>query len=182
MKIKLTNVRISFPNIFKPKAFEEGQDASYGETFVLDKVKQKELITQIRTAVNDLATDYFKGKIPPMVTQKHPLRDGAEKEDLDGYGDTMMFCGARNKTRPTVVDRALNPLTEEDGIIYGGCFVNATVRAWVQDNKVGKRIDFQLRAIQFLKDGPPFGQAPVKANEEFDSLDGNNDSDDDMLD
>lgn len=180
MNIKLTNVRLSFPNIFKPKAFEEGQDATYGASFIMDKTKHAKLIKEICAKVDELATEYFKGKVPPMVKQKHPLRDGSEK-DTDGYGDEVMFVGARNKQRPTVVDRALNPLTDEDGIIYGGCYVNATVRAWVQDNKFGKRVNFQLRAIQFVKDGEPFGQAPVKANEEFDSLDGDEDDGDDML-
>lgn len=180
MNIKLTNVRLSFPNIFKPKAFEEGQDATYGASFILDKTKHAKLIKEIRAKVDELATEYFKGKVPPMVKQKHPLRDGSEK-DTDGYGDDVMFVGARNKQRPTVVDRALNPLTDEDGIIYGGCYVNATVRAWVQDNKFGKRVNFQLRAIQFVKDGEPFGQAPVKAEEEFESLEDDGDDGDDML-
>lgn len=177
MKIKLTNVRLSFPNIFKPKAFEEGQEASYGATFILDKSKHGALIKEIRAGVKEIAEEYFKGKVPGMVAQKHPLREGAEKEELDGYGDDVMFISSRCKARPTVVDRDMTPLTEEDGKPYGGCYVNATLRLWVQDNKFGKRVNAQLRAIQFVKDGPAFGQAPVNADEEFENLDGEGDGD-----
>lgn len=180
-KVKLTNVRLSFPQLFKPKAFEEGGELSYGAAFILDKTKHAKLITEFKAAVAEIANEYFKGKLPPMVKQKHPLRDGSEKE-TDGYGDGVMFIGSRNKKRPTVVDRDMSPLSEEDGKPYAGCYVNATVRLWVQDNKFGKRVNCQLRAVQFVKDGEPFGQAPVDANEEFDSLDGDGDDDsDDML-
>jgi hypothetical protein len=177
-KIKLTAVRLSFPQLFKPKAFEDGGEVSYGAAFILDKTKHAGLIKEFRAMVKEIASEYFKGKIPPMVAQKHPLRDGSEKEDRDGYGDGVMFIGSRNKKRPTVVDRDLSPLAEEDGKPYAGCYVNATLRLWVQDNKFGKRVNCQLRAVQFVKDGEPFGQAPVDANEEFDSLDGDDDSDD----
>ena len=169
--IKLTNVRLSFPFIFEAKAFEEGGNASFSASFILDKEKHAGLIKEVKAKVNELANEYFKGKVPGSVKQKYPLRDGAEKEEVDGYGESIMFLSARSKTRPTVVDRQLNPVTATDGVIYGGCYVNATIRPWVQDNKFGKRVNFQLRAIQFVKDGPAFGQAPVVAEEEFESLD-----------
>jgi hypothetical protein len=175
--IKLVGVRLSFPNLFKPKSFEDGGEAKYSAAFILDKSKHAKLIKQIRMTVDDLAEEYFKGAVPKMVKQKYPLRDGAEKEDMDGYGDGVMFIGSSCKQRPTVVDRDVNPITEEDGVIYAGCYVNATVRPWVQDNKYGKRVNFQLRAVQFVKDGDPFGMAPVNAHEEFEALDEDDDDD-----
>lgn len=169
--IKLRNVRLSFPNLFKPKAFQEGQDAKFGATFLMDKEHHAPLIKELKTAIAQLANDYFKGKVPPMVKQKYPLRDGSEKEDLHGYGDGVLFLSASSKRRPVVVDRKVQPLAEDDGVVYPGCYVNATVRPWVQDNQFGKRVNFELRAVQFVKDGEPFGQGPVIAEEEFDALD-----------
>ena len=60
----------------------------------------------------------------------------------------------------------------EDGRPYGGCYVNATVRLWAQDGvknpKWGKRVNAQLRAVQFWAEGEPFGESSVDAADEFD--------------
>jgi hypothetical protein len=61
-------------------------------------------------------------------------------------------------------------LAEDDGVLYSGCYVNMTVTLWTQDNEYGKRVNANLRAVQFVKDGEAFGVAPVDAEEEFDEV------------
>lgn len=164
--VKLPAVRLSFPHLFKPHAMEEGQEPKYSATFLLDNEEHGKLIDQIEALIDRLALDEFKKKI----SFKRCLRDGNEKLELEGYGDGKFFIPAARKTRPAVVDRDLTPLTEEDGKIYAGCYVNATIRLWVQDNNWGKRVNAELRAVQFLKDGESFGAGPVKVEDEFDAL------------
>lgn len=164
--IKLPAVRLSFPHLFKPHAMEEGQEPKYSASFILDNDKHGALLDKIESTINRLALDFWKKKTP----FKSCLRDGNEKADKEGYGDGVSFISASRKTRPAVVDRQVNPLTEEDGVIYAGCFVNATVRLWVMDNKFGKRVNAELRAVQFLKDGESFGAGPVVAENEFDAI------------
>jgi hypothetical protein len=61
-----------------------------------------------------------------------------------------------------VIDRDTKPLTAADGRPYGGCFVDASVDIWAQDNSWGKRINAKLRWVQFRGDGDAFsGGAPV---------------------
>lgn len=166
--VKLKNVRISFCNaLFTAKSFE-GSDPKFGSTFILDKKEHAPLIKQIEKKVSELAKAKWDGKIPGQM--KSCLRCGSEKDHLGGYGDEVMFISANNKKRPAVVDRQVNPLAEEDDVIYAGCYVNATISLWVQDNKYGKRVNAQLRAVQFLKDGESFGAPPVDANDEFEAL------------
>jgi tripartite-type tricarboxylate transporter receptor subunit TctC len=55
-----------------------------------------------------------------------------------------------------VVGRKLEVLTEDDNKPFAGCYVNATIRLWAQDNQYGKRINAQLRAVQYVKDGAAF--------------------------
>lgn len=183
MNVKLKNVRLSFPQLFVPKAFSsEGDDEKeprYGASFIMDKVKNKAEIKAIKDAIEELAQAQWKGKIPGSL--KRCLRDGAEKDETDGYGDEVMFLSASCKKRPSVVGRDLSPLTEKDGIIYAGCYVNATIALWVQDNKWGKRVNARLRAVQFCKDGDVFGEAPIDPNQEFENLDDDGDGDDDLL-
>lgn len=165
--ITLPNVRLSFPHLFTPHAMEESQEPKFSATFLFDNVEHAALLDRIDAAIDRLALDEFKKKI----TFKRCLRDGNEKSELEGYGDGKSFITASNKARPGVVDRRLNPIAESDGIIYAGCYVNATIRLWVQNNQWGKRVNAQLRAVQFLKDGDSFGAGPVDPTQEFEAID-----------
>lgn len=166
--IKLENVRLSFPHLFTAHAMEEGQEPKFSATFLMDTTVHAKTIELIEKTIERLALDEFKKKTP----FKSCLRDGNDKAELDGYGDGVMFINAARKTRPPVVNRDPNvAITEADGIIYAGCWVNANVRLWVQNNKWGKRVNAELRAVQFVKDGESFGAGNVKAEDEFTSLD-----------
>lgn len=164
--VKLPNVRLSFPHLFKPHAMEEGQEPKYSAALLLDNTRHEKLLDQIDKLIDRLALDEFKKK----VNFKRCLRDGNEKMDLEGYGDGVSFISANRKTRPVVVDRDLTPIAGDDGKIYAGCYVNATIRLWVQNNQWGKRVNAELRAIQFVKDGESFGAGQVNAEEEFDAI------------
>tara|TARA_R110000772_G_scaffold32454_2_gene79439 strand:+ start:562 stop:1128 length:567 start_codon:yes stop_codon:yes gene_type:complete len=103
------------------------------------------------------------------------LTNGDDKTDdsgetLEGYGGQLVV-GSRSYVRPTVVDRnPKNRLTEEDGKIYSGCFVNAFVAIWAQTGEYGKRINCQLQGIQFDGDGDAFGGGKAADPSVFDSL------------
>lgn len=151
--ILLKNVRLSFPQIWTPKSFAAGQDPRFNANFLLDKDGQADQIKKLRDAIEAVAAEKWKGKKPGGL--KICLGDGEEK-DYDGY-DGSMFVSASTKVRPVIVDQKKNPLAEEDGKPYAGCFVNAAISLWAQDNQWGKRINASLDAIQFVKDGEGFG-------------------------
>lgn len=165
--VKLNNVRLSFPALWQPRV---GPDAnskpSYQASFILDKKANAADIEKVRAVIAAIVKESFKGKQPPKIC----LRDGSEKPDVDGYGDGVMFISARSDKKPEVVARNMEKLIESDNKVYAGCVVNATVRLWAQDNQYGKRINAQLRAIQFVKDGAPFGEGAVDVTKEFTAL------------
>lgn len=168
--IRLANVRLSFPSLFREKKFA-ATDAkgSYSATFILDKKTNAKEIAEIKRSIDLLVKDTFKGKHPGV--NRVCLRDGSEKPDTDGYGEGVMFISARTDKRPQVVNRDLTPLTEEDGKPYAGCYVYATIEIWPQNSQqYGKRINAKLRAVQFSKDGAPFGAANIDVNKEFQPL------------
>lgn len=162
--VRLNNVRISFPALFEPKSFQ-GSKAKYGATFLLDKKNNAAEIKAIQDGIKACIADTWKGKAPGSL--KTCLRDGAEKDHLDGYTEEVMFLSASSEKRPSVVKRDLTPLVAEDGMPYAGCYVVATIRLWAQDNQYGKRVNAQLRAVMFYKDGEPFGEKPIDASSEF---------------
>jgi hypothetical protein len=156
----LKEVRLSFPQIWTPKSFAPGQDPRFNANFLLDKDTQADQIKKIKEAMNAIAEEKWRGKKPAGL--KLCLGDGAEKE-YDGY-ENSMFISASTKVRPTIVDQRKNPLAEEDGKPYAGCYVNAAITLWAQDNQWGKRINASLDAIQFVREGDPFAGKRVTAD------------------
>lgn len=173
MKIKLPNVRLSFPSVFQKASFN-GNETKYEATFLLNKKEHAEVIQQIKDAIAEKVKNDLKGA--KLAPDKICLRDG-DLADYEGY-DGHMSLKASNSKRPTVVAKDKSPLTEDDNVIYGGCYVNAIVELWAQDNNYGKRINANLLGIQFHKDGEPFGGGGVSIK--ADDFDDFGDSDDDF--
>ena len=171
-KIILKNVRISFPSLFKKGSFN-GEETKYEATFLLNKEEHADSITEIKAQIADLVKSNLKGSKVPA--DKICLRDGDEVE-YDGYaGCFSIKCST--KKRPIVIDRDRSPLTEDDGKPYGGCYVNASIDLWVQNNAYGKRINSTLLAVQFAKDGEPFADGSTGDINDFDMIT----DDDDMF-
>lgn len=158
-QILLTNVRLSYPNLFKPYAMEEGQEPKYSASLILDKRAHSSLIKKLDKLIDEHVQKFWGGKVPRSALKGVCLRDGMEKADKDGYGEEVVFVPASSTRRPTVVDRNKQiPLVETDGRPYAGCYVNAIVSLWKQDNKWGKRVNANLSVVQFVRDGEPFGE------------------------
>ena len=185
--IRLENVRLSFPELFKPRKFQDNEDSQprFEASFLYDTnssavrvfniVNKKREGEKLYEGERGLA--YLNHSIKKAIDTKWPgktkgvkicLNDGNEKE-YDGYEDVWVISAA-NKIRPTVVDQRGRPITAEDGSIFGGCYVNAIVGWWAQDNKWGKRINANLDAVQFLRTGEPLG-ITVVGSDAFDSVD-----------
>ena len=169
-KIVLKNVRLSFPQIWKPKAFAEGQEPKFQAAFLIDpaNAEGKTLLGSLKAEMKRLAIEAFGEQIPKDL--KFCVTSG-DLKSYDGYKG-MMVLSASNSTRPTICNRKLEPVAEgDDQAPYAGCYVNATITLWAQSNQWGKRINANLRAIQFVKDGEAFGRGPVEAEDEFEPLD-----------
>ena len=160
MKIKIQNARLSFPSLFNTATFGGEDTGKYESTFILDKTEHAKVIEQINKAMGELAKERLKGKLPPA--DKLCLKDGddLEREEFQG----KMTIKASTKKRPLVIDQEKTPLAEADGKPYAGCYVNAIVSLWAQDNQFGRRINAQLDGVQFRADGEPFGDGGISAD------------------
>ena len=173
MKHKLKNVRLSFPNLFQ-KAVFNGAETKYEATFLLSKEDHAEVIAAIEKDISErIKTDLKGSKLP---SDRKCLKNGDESE-YDGYEGCMSFKAGSQK-RPMVIDRDKSPLTEDDDKLYAGCYVNAIVELWVQNNRYGKRINANILGVQFAKDGEAFGGKGESGSvDDFDDL---GDDDDDF--
>jgi len=164
MKVKVANVRLSFPSLFHHATFGGESTGKFEATFILDKKDHAQVIDQIKAEISRMMRDELKTKVP---SDKICLKDGDES-DKDGYQGCYTIK-ASTKKRPLVIDRDKSPLTEEDNRIYAGCYVNAIFSLWAQNNQYGKRINAQLDGVQFAKDGEPFADGGVSVSE-FDAF------------
>lgn len=158
-KIKVARTRLSFPSLFRTAKFGEEDTGKYEATFVLDKVKHAKEIDQIKAAISALMAEN-KIKVP---SDKLCLKDGDESGRPEFEG--AYTIKASTKKRPVVIGKDRAPITEDDNVIYAGCFVNAIMSLWFQNNQFGKRVNAQLDGVQFAADGEPFGDAGVSVDE-----------------
>jgi hypothetical protein len=172
MRVILKNVRLSFPDIWEPATFQGEGKAAFGASFLIPK-DNKPLLKEINAAIDAVAKDKWAAKADAILKamraqDKSCLHDGDNK-DYDGYQDSF-YLSARNEARPTIIDRDKAPLTKTDGRPYSGCFVNAIIDLWAQDNQFGKRVNASLAGIQFYKDGDAFSGGRSASADDFDDL------------
>lgn len=175
MSIRIENVRLAFPALYKPKAFAGGAEdtAKYGATLLISKT-DTETIQRVKDEMLAAATKRWEKtaqkNYDALVAQdRTALRDGDIKEQYDGF-EGAMYISASNNAKPIVIGKDRAKLEEDSGLPYAGCFVNASIEFWAQDNKFGKRINATLRGVQFVRDGDAFsGSAPASVDE-FDDL------------
>jgi hypothetical protein len=172
-KLKLPNVRLSFPDLWVPKSVKNS-DPKYSAHFLIDKAEQEELIKTIKGKIWFVAKEHWgpekAKKICGGKKFEMCLHEGSEKDDLDGYTEDIMFLTSSSPRRPLVIDRDRSPLTADDRRPYGGCYVNAIVRFWVQDNQFGQRVNAELMGVQFFKDGEPFSAIGRISEDDFEDL------------
>lgn len=177
MKVKLKNARLSYPSLWKARAGMQGDDGKpsdprFEASFILREKEDADQIKELRAAAVTMLKAKYGENYPKGFKLCVRRGDEDNKVDVDGYGPGTMFVTSSSKNKPQVVHRDPTvPVSEADNVIYGGCYVNASLRLWLQDNKFGKRVNAELLAVQFYKDGDRFGEAPVNAEEEFDNLD-----------
>jgi hypothetical protein len=163
-KIKMQGVRLSFPSLFNTSKFGGADTGKYEATFILDKKTHKAVIADIIKVIDALSKEELKSKVP---SDKLCLKDGDEMGRDEYQG--MYTLKASTKKRPLVIGRDQSPITESDNAVYAGCYVNAIVTIWAQNNQFGKRINAQLDGVQFNRNGEPFGDGAVTVNE-FDAF------------
>lgn len=181
-RLMLKNVRLAFPNLFEPSTVAGEGEPRYSAAFILPADHPQ--IKDIQAKIKAVATEKWKDKADAQIkalekTGKIALHDGDEKPNYDGFpGNLFISASAKVSARPTVIDQNKAPLTERDGKLYAGCFVNVSLDFWAQDNSYGKRINAQLRGVQFLRDGDAFSAGRPADSDEFEEATAGADADD----
>ena len=184
MPTMLKNVRIAFCNsLHKPEQVNgEGQYRRGAVLLIPEDDPQKAMLDKV---IEDAIAAKWPDakKRAPIVAELQKkdricFRDGNDKaEKYDGFAG-MWALSANGKGGDTpeeagqviLLDQAKQPLTVASGKPYAGCYVNASVEVWVQDNQWGKRVNCTLRGVQFVRDGDAFGGGAPASADEFEAV------------
>lgn len=127
-KVVTDKVRFSYVNIFRSRAFQEGQTAKYSICLLIpkeDKATVKKIRAAIEAAIQDGISSKWGGKKPGNL--KLPLRDGdEERADEAPEYEGMYFLNANSTQKPGIVDKDLNEILDPDEV-YSGCWGRASI-------------------------------------------------------
>lgn len=181
-RILLKNVRLAFPNLFEPTTVAGEGKPRYSATLLIPADHPQ--LDEIRAAQSAIATAKWGAKAAAITKgldkqDKLALHDGDTKSKYDGFpGNFFISAAAQENAAPTVIDRDRTPLSVKSGRPYAGCFVNASIELWAQDNNYGQRVNAQLRGIQFYSDGDSFSAGRPADADEFEEVTEGADADD----
>lgn len=181
-KLVLRNVRMSYEHVFTPTKFDDNSDPKFGTTAIIPKNHPdlKAARTAFLEAGKETFPDAFSGAGWPRG-YSCGLKDADTEVDQNGTllaEKNPAYAGcyileANSSKRPLVMNRNKSALTEEDGVIYSGCYVNLSLNiAGYTFGKVKKGVKAYLNGVQFVADGERFGQ---DVSSDFDDLDGDAD-------
>ena len=177
VQLRLNNVRLSFPSLFKATAVKDGDKPAFSAQFIFPPEHPD--FPALKKALVDVATGKWGAEGPAMVGQlmaadrccvkRGDAKTAEDGKPLDGYAG-QWFVSARSQTRPTLIDANKKPLAESDGRLYSGCYVNVVVAIWAQTGQYGKRLNAQLQGVQFAKDGDSFGGGRAASPDAFENI------------
>lgn len=161
--VKLTNVRLFYPSLFKKEEYKGTPTDYFGTKLILDPVENKDSMDKINEEISKKVKELKLAKLP---SDKACWK---ESENLDLAG--LWELRSKTKFQPTIVDQGKNDVAEESGLIYSGCVVNAIVSFWQSPNTPGgKRVGCTLHAIQFVKHGDALGGGGKMSKDVFDEI------------
>lgn len=153
-------VRLSFLNVFKPRALQDGQDPKYSACLLIPKT-DKETLKAIKDACDAArlaSAALFGGKVPDKL--KLPLHDGdGEMPNGGDYGDEckgMWVLNCSSKQQPGLVDRRCNEILDQSEL-YSGCWGRVDLNFFAYNTGGNKGIGAGLNNIQKVRDDEPMG-------------------------
>lgn len=178
-RLMLKNVRIAYvEGLWEMKKYDEGSKPKYVATFLIPKDHPD--VKKIKEVMLAVAENEWSGKGAKMLAAllnngTTCLRDGDTKSDNPKFFNNY-YINARSSTPPVVLDQNKQPISELSGLLYSGCYVNASLQLWAQSNKkFPPRINAILRGVQLVKQGEALYSGGPASIDEFDVIESSND-------
>lgn len=169
MSVKLHNVRIAYTRLFEPKLNQSKTAEEYSACLILDpdEPTTQNLIDEVRAVAEEkwgpkASALLDKGKL------RSPIHDGDEDREDDPAFEGRLYCNAKSRRQPGIVDRKVQPIIDQDEI-WSGCYCNVTVSVYAYDKPENKGVGIGLNNLQLIATGERLSGAP-SAEEEFEVI------------
>lgn len=168
-RVTTGKVLLSYAYLWKPKADPDRPDEKpkYQCQIRIDK-KDKQTVAAIKRAIKaveaEMITKVFGGKTPKKAI-KNTLKDGDVEKDEEEY-EGIYYMNVSSNRRPPMVDRHLEPITDEEEI-YSGVYARVCLNFYYYDRKDGKGITAGLESIQKVANGERLGGGGGNVEDDF---------------
>lgn len=167
-KVVFGPCRLSYTHLFEKYTPEGGGDGKYMTNVLIPK-GEKKTVEAINKAIDAAKKAGIVGKWGGKEPKKldMPLHDGEEKDDEVYEGH--LYVNAKCSTRPGIVDRQKNPITDEEEI-YSGVWAYVSVTFYPYDVNGNRGVACGLNNIMKFKDDERLG-GRTSAEADFEDFD-----------
>lgn len=165
--------RVSFPELFQPKAVNPGDDPKYSVTLLfrpedMDEAQLK-LWNQMKANAQKECKEAFKGAGIGDEYRGKPLSSPFKRSDdkPDWFPPGFVIVRFTTKRKPDVVYGDKSPIEQASGDLYAGCYAHVSYKVFSYDKSGNRGIAFGLGNLQKTGDGERFGDSS-SASEDFD--------------
>lgn len=151
-KVVTGKVRLSYVNVFQPRASMPGQEPKYSICVLIPKTDTA-TVNKVKAAIQAAAEAgkaLWGGKVPAV---KLPLRDGDAERDSPEYKGHW-FINASSKQRPGVVDASVQPILDASEIVSGD-YGRVSLNFYPYAQQGNRGVGAGLQNVQKLADGEP---------------------------
>lgn len=170
--VRVDNVTCSYPHLDKPWKKNEKDREKFSVTGLAPKETHGDAKALLVEVINSLLASNKMGKIGAehKFVRNGDTEDGPLKPETEAM---WIIKASENPDRaPKVRDERTKVMTPAEILkrIYAGCVINILIRPWAQNNEHGKKINANLIAVQFVKDGTRIGEAAIDDDDAWDEL------------
>ena len=152
--------RAAFPAVFAPDDYEG--TSRFGITVLCPKGGQSAKL------IEATAESLIKASAVKRIGDDKRCYSDGDDYDYDGHAGCLVLK-AYNVQRPHALDNNASPITEEDGVLYAGCWIKARVELYVSEKY--KRLAAKLHGVQFIRNDEAFGGGGPPSAEGFEPVD-----------
>lgn len=167
--------RVSFPNVFRPHAFNEGDVPKYDLTLLFNKEdmseQQMDLLKKMAAEANKASIERFGCKVGETVkgrTIASPFRKSDEKPEY--YQPGMVFVKFSTRQQPGVVYGDRTPIDPASRDFYAGCWAHVSYTVYTYDKSGNRGVAFGLNNVQKTGDDEPFSGGASAVEDDFEAI------------
>ena len=166
-KVVTSKVRLSYCNLFEPRAQQEGGEPKYSVTLLTPK-SDTATVAKIKAAQEAATVAKWPTKRPPKLATTLHDGDGVKEKTGEPFGPECQghwVMSVSSKNKPGVVDANLNEILDKTAIVSGD-YGRVSINAYGYDVSGNRGISFGLNNVQFLEKGEPLG-GRTRAEDDF---------------